>query len=170
MRPARLDEPVEKPACVTPAGWVTALAYFKAVQIAHETPDAIVLGADTLVACGQEILGKPRDRADAERMLRLQAGAPSRVLTGVALVWTAARVRVLAHDATTVWMRDAPELRNAYLVSEEWRGKAGAYGIQDIGDALVERIDGAFDNVVGLPVKLVRNMLAVVRKKHGPTP
>lgn len=162
VRPSHLAEPSEPPAGVAPASWAEALAYFKARSVAEESPGATVLGADTLVVCDGRLLGKPRDSDHARRMLRLQAGRASDVITGVALVRLAPGLAAacrLANAVTRVWMRGDPACVDAYIRGGQWRGKAGAYGIQDTGDALVERIEGSFDNVVGLPTELVRRML-----------
>ncbi len=122
-----------------------------------------MLGADTVVVCGGELLGKPRDVADARRMLELQAREVSEVLTGVCLARMDGAVRrVSAADTTLVWMPDDPATREDYLRSGDWAGKAGAYGIQEVGDRLVSRIEGSFSNVVGLPLELVARMLRTV--------
>lgn len=141
----------------------TSIASFKAFNVSQAYPEHWVLGADTLVACQGEMLGKPIDRGDAERMLLMQAREPSIVITGLALV---RQQPTLTHiqlaERTTVWMRSNPSLRNQYLDGEDWRDKAGAYGIQSVGDELVERIEGSFSNVVGLPVERVAELLVRV--------
>jgi septum formation protein len=160
VHPCPLTEPVVKPPEVAPAAWAEALAYFKARAIADRCPGHWVLGADTIVVCAGQLLGKPRDMNDARRMLELQAGRPTDVITGVCVVRSGESFRrILGHRVTVVWMRDAPEERRAYLESQDWRGKAGAYGIQNVGDRLIEHLEGSFSNVVGLPVGLVRRML-----------
>ncbi len=160
-------EPRDKPDAVGPRAWAEALAYFKARAVAERLPGRLVLGADTVVACAGTLLGKPRDLDDARRMLELQAGQPADVLTGVCLLRLAEdplRTRRICHtDTTRVWMRDDPVERERYLASGDWCGKAGAYGIQDIGDRLVERIAGSFSNVVGLPTELLDNLLKAFR-------
>ncbi len=158
--PATLPEPTRRSPHVPPDQWATALAYFKARSVAQHYPDCWVLGADTLVVCDGQILGKPRDSDDARRMLDLQARRVSEVLTGLCLLRRVPQQRrFLAVDRTRVWMRDDAPAREDYLRSGDWAGKAGAYGIQDVGDRLVERIEGSFSNVVGLPVELVARML-----------
>ncbi len=143
--------------------WVQALAHFKARSVAESHPNRWVLGADTLVVCGGQWLGKPRDLDDARRMLVWQARQVSEVLTGVCLVRRGVdRRRLVRSDVTRVWMRDNQGVREAYLRSGDWQGKAGAYGIQNVGDRLVERIDGSFSNVVGLPDRLVAAVLRAV--------
>lgn len=173
--PAQLAEPAPDASRSSPRAWCMALAYYKAQAVAILHPGALVLGADTLVACGAEILGKPRDVDDARRMLELQAQTPSLVLTGVALVRVGAPqqtaadgslpapMRSVAAAATRVWMRDDRAEREAYLAGDDWRDKAGAYGIQTVGDRLVERVSGSFSNVMGLPLELVEQMLGQQR-------
>lgn len=110
-----------------------------------------VLGVDTTVALGPRVYGKPADEAEARATLEQLSGRTHRVLSGICLIEDG-RVRSAA-AVTTVTFRllDAPTL-DWYLASEEWRGRAGGYAIQGRGAALVERIDGDYLNVVGLPV------------------
>ena len=160
--PCPLSEPECKPTGVTPGAWAEALAYFKGSAVAEQYRERWVLGADTIVVCAGELLGKPVDVRDARRMLELQAGRATEVITGVCLVRRAEQVRrIIGHAVTLVWMRDAATERGAYLASGDWRGKAGAYGIQNVGDRLVERLEGSHSNVVGLPLSLVERMLHV---------
>jgi septum formation protein len=157
-----LDEPRDRPESLSAAKWAESLAHYKARAVAEANSGRWVLGADTAVACEGRLLGKPTDEADARSMLELQAGRVSEVITGLALVRLRGdeEQRRLGHDVTRVWMRDSRAEREAYLASGEWRGKAGAYGIQDVGDRLIERIEGSFSNVVGLPLERVGAMLA----------
>lgn len=169
-------EPTRRPADVAPRAWAEALAYYKARAVAEHHPDNIVLGADTIVVCGDELLGKPIDRNDAERMLCLQAGRTSDVITGFALVQnhcgdekvTAPTHRLIHSASTRVWMKYDKRTIRDYLESGDWAGKAGAYGIQDIGDRLIGRIEGDFDNVVGLPVALVLRALSRFSQNFAP--
>lgn len=168
-----LSEPRHRPARVSAAAWAEALAYFKARTIADTHPGAWVIGADTVVWCAGELLGKPRDADHARRMLELQSGGEAEVITGVALLrvgpddsgpvtgtGAASGVRrFFGHAVSRVWMRDSPAFVESYLASGDWRGKAGAYGIQDTADKWIARIEGSFSNVVGLPVELVSRML-----------
>jgi septum formation protein len=163
VRPSPLAEPSRRPHGVSAHAWCDALAYFKARSVADVLPpDAQhwVLGADTIVVCDGKLLGKPRDLADARRMLELQAGRASEVITGVALLFGAsAAERRLFAISTSVWMKRNPAAIDAYLASGDWEGKAGAYGIQNVRDELVERIEGSFSNVVGLPLESLQQML-----------
>ncbi len=161
--PATVPEPEWRAPQTTARQWASALAYFKASSVAAAHPDCWVLGADTVAAIGGEILGKPKDVDDARRMLMLQAGAQSEVITGVSLLrFGEPRVRLIRAASTHVWMRRDIAAIEQYLATDDWRDKAGAYGIQSVGDALVERIEGSFTNVVGLPLELTRRMLVEV--------
>ncbi len=154
------EEPERKSDKSPPGQWVQALAYFKARAVAERHPSRWVLAADTAVVCAGRLLGKPRDEADARAMLELQARHVSDVLTGVCLLWRGEDERRLSQvDTTRVWMRDDAALREEYLRGGDWQAKAGAYGIQDVGDRLVTRVEGSFTNVVGLPLELVGRML-----------
>jgi septum formation protein len=160
IHPAEIEEPRDKPAELSLLAWVEALAYYKARAVAGAHPDRWILGADTIVVCHGALMGKPADIDEARAMLERQARYPSEVITGVAFVRGGAQnSRVFRHDATRIWMRDESELRERYLAGGEWQGKAGAYGIQDIGDILVARRDGSLSNVVGLPVELAEPVL-----------
>lgn len=168
-----LAEPTLRSEHVSPRQWAEALAYYKARSVAERFPERWVLGADTIVVCSGRLLGKARDAAEARRMLEWQAREPSDVITGVCLLRHGRqRKRLTQAETTRVWMRDDPVAREAYVAGGDWEGKAGAYGIQDVGDRLVMRIEGSFSNVVGLPLELVTRMLArvglAVRTRAGP--
>lgn len=163
VEPCPLPEPEEKPRRLSVEVWAEGLAHFKACAVARRWPGRWVLGADTIVVCEGKLLGKPRDGDDARRMLELQAGRETDVITGLALVrWGHPVERIMRHCVTRVWMRDARAEREAYIAGGDWAGKAGAYGIQNVGDWLVERIDGSFSNVVGLPRGMVAGLLREV--------
>ena len=117
------------------------------------TEGDILLTADTVVIAGGEILGKPKDRADAERMLQTLSGATHKVVTGVTLRTTTQRISLSAESLVTFRLLENEEI--AYYI-EKYRpmDKAGAYGIQEwIGYVGIERIEGSFYNVMGLPVQ-----------------
>ena len=140
-----------------PAAAARRLAVDKATASAG-APNELILGADTLVVLGTKILGKPADAADAVRMLLKLQGRDHEVFTGLALRMGK---RVEADVAVTrVWFRslDAAECEE-YVGSGEPLDKAGAYGIQGLGAALVERIEGEYFNVMGLPVQLMLSLL-----------
>lgn len=156
--PSRVEESSRE---TDPRRLVLALARRKALAVARRHPDARVLGADTIVVCAGEILGKPKDLADARRMLALQAGRWQRVYTGVALV---DRRRVYAAVAVTKVRARSLDARRLRRLAGKHRDKAGAYAAQDRRDPLVARIVGDRDNVVGLPMRCVRRLLARARR------
>ena len=158
IEPADIDErstPGE-----APRDYVLRIAYEKAQHVSRQRPAAFVLGADTIVTIDAEILGKPRDLAEARRMLRGLSGRTHAVMTGLALlhhdrgvvqqdaVSTAVRFRHLSeHDIET------------YVVTAKPLDKAGAYAIQDSARAFVEAFDGCYTNVVGLPVQRTADLM-----------
>ena len=154
--PADIDE-TAYPADLDAEGVACHLALAKARRVAERHPEAVVIGADTVVATEAGLLGKPDDAAHARRMLGGLAGATHRVITGVAIVAPAAEAvdSVVSH----VSMRELTDDElTAYVASGDWQGKAGGYGIQD-DDPFVTCVDGPADNVVGLPMDLVRTLL-----------
>jgi septum formation protein len=154
------QEPSYEDDNLTPAQHAEALSHFKAASVAPRLLEGWVLGADTLTVLGGEVFGKPKDRADARRILQLLGGTIHQVITGVTLLDAPSRRRLIRHDITAVTMRalSAAQLET-YLDSNEWQGKAGAYGIQDSADEFVDHIKGSFTNVVGLPMELLDEML-----------
>jgi len=159
--PAELDEeslvsakdPAEKAARV--------LASAKAREIAPRAPGCLVVGADTIVAAGGAMLGKPEDDEHARRMLRSLSGRSHTVVTAVTVVDVDRRQIVGDVSCTTVRMKAlAPEEIDAYVRTGEPRGKAGSYAIQGRGELLVESIEGSYSNVVGLPIHLLDVLLA----------
>jgi septum formation protein len=132
----------------------------KARSVAHlGGPHRPVLGVDTAVEVGGTILGKPATVAEAERMLERLAGETHTVVSGLCLL--TAGWEVVEHEATSVTFRELTPREIAHHLScGEWEGRAGAYAIQGRGAALVERIEGDYLNVVGLPAALLVRLLA----------
>ena len=142
------------------AGLCEENARRKAAAVAIHHPEAVVIGADTLVFLDGEPLGKPKDLKRAAEMLRRLSGRAHQVCTGVCIVGSGNSVRTL-HDVTEVIFRTLDEETiESYLAKTNPLDKAGAYGIQDHGEMIVERINGAFDNVMGFPVWHVLEVLA----------
>jgi septum formation protein len=156
--PADVDESVLPGE--SPEGYAVRVALDKARVAAARAGTGIVIAADTIVVLDDEILGKPADAGDAERMLMKLSGKVHRVITGVA-VMDAATGKALARSSTTrVWFRGlAPREIISYVATGEPLDKAGAYGIQERGALLVEKIDGCYFNVVGLPLSLLGELL-----------
>ncbi len=156
VMPADVDESLTE---TDPEAFVKALSYRKAHAVfSGATKEGkmkkgdVVLGADTVVALDDEILGKPEDEADAVRMIDAMQGGHHRVLTGVTLI---------ASDGKTITFAESTEVHlypmskaeiQSYVLSGEAFGKAGAYGIQGPFAAFVKKVDGSYTNVVGLPI------------------
>ncbi|KFZ37829.1 septum formation inhibitor Maf [Shewanella mangrovi] len=119
---------------------------------------AVVLGSDTIVVAGDTVLGKPQDATDAFAMLRRLSGASHRVMTAVALVSATKTVSTLVTTQVTFTAMSDAQI-HAYIASGEPMDKAGAYGIQGLGGSFVERIDGSYSAVVGLPLVETRSLL-----------
>jgi nucleoside triphosphate pyrophosphatase len=136
-------------------------AHRKARAVAKKIPDALVLAADTLVFLDGEILGKPRDPADARRMLGRLQGRTHQVVTGVSLIHLRGRRERLFAVSTNVTFRLLDDRQiGDYLSKVNPLDKAGAYAIQEHGDLIVSEIFGSYTNVVGLPVELIKDELS----------
>ncbi|MGH7562641.1 MAG: Maf family protein [Gemmatimonadales bacterium] len=153
VSPARVQE-IRLPR-EAPLAYARRLARDKARAV----PGAYVLGADTIVVLGEEVLEKPVDRDHAAQMLLRLQGRRHEVITAICLLHDGAEHQ--AHDVTGVFFRpmDAALVR-AYVATGEADDKAGAYGIQGYGAALVERVEGDFFSVMGLPIRLVLELMA----------
>ena len=164
VRPPDIDEtPVRgelpRPYCIR-------MAYQKALAVIADTDD-IVLSADTTVALGRRILGKPENEAEADAFLRALSGRRHSVITAVAVrrgerlwqrdVLTKVRMKSLSEDDITT-----------YLATDDWRGKAGGYGIQGPAGALIPWISGSFTAVVGLPLAETATLLTAAGWKRAP--
>lgn len=162
--PADIDEtprPGERPEAL-----VARLAEAKATHVLRSSPatagDLVVLAADTVVVIDGAVLGKPADAADAAGMLGSLSGRTHEVLTGVAVARPGSVVVVVERTAVTFGALDEGEIE-AYVATGEPLDKAGAYGIQGRGGNFVTRIEGSYDNVVGLPTRVVRDLLHPLR-------
>jgi septum formation protein len=150
-------------------------AHRKAFALAKKHPDALVLGADTLVFLDHEILGKPRDLAEARRMLSRLQGRAHQVVTGVSLIHLRQhQERIFAASSDVLFHPlDAEQIRE-YTAKVNTLDKAGAYAIQESGEILISEISGSYSNVVGLPVELLREELEAWGKprpaRQRPTP
>jgi septum formation protein len=173
LRNAGIPYKVE-PACIAelplpdeqPLLYARRLARDKARAIFECQPDNVVLGADTVVVVDEHLLEKPRDAADAAHMLRLLSGRSHQVITGVCLV--APGFEQTEAEITAVRFCDLTEREIAdYVATGEPMDKAGAYAIQGMASRWVERIEGCYFNVVGLPVPRVYRMLQALKAKMG---
>lgn len=144
--------------CGSPEEIVCALSREKAEWIARRQQGAWVIGADTMVFCDGKALGKPRDPAEAEKMLRMLSGRGHQVCTGVTVI--SERGTRTAAESTDVYFAPLTESElAAYLATGDSLDKAGAYGIQGYAARYIEKIDGDYFNVVGLPLHLTYRLL-----------
>jgi septum formation protein len=158
--PSRVDESDFDADRMNCAEAARQLALAKAEDVAAAHPDRLVMGADTVVDLDGRLIGKPADAADAEAIIRRLFSRPHKVITGLALVWIKQGIRIAETDTTIVYPRKMTEAQIAeHITGGTWEGKAGAYAIQETGDRFVERIEGSFTNVMGLPMELVEGFL-----------
>lgn len=159
VRPAEIDEtpfPGERPRALA-----LRLAVAKAAAVKNEEAGdgSWILAADTVVACGRRLLGKPEDEAQAGAFLRLLSGRRHRVWTGVAALAPDGRAASRAVATQVRFKRLSPGEIAAYLASREWEGKAGGYAIQGRAGGFVVSVNGSCSNVVGLPLYETRMLL-----------
>ena len=163
--PSEIDEPAPLPG-MDASFYAADLAWRKAVSVALRRRAGLVLAADTVGSVDGLILNKPVDRADAERMIRLQEGRESDVLTAVCLIRADRREWVGAVETSVVKFRKLEhDEREAFLDSNHWQGKAGAYGLQD-HDPFISIASGSYSNIVGLPMERLE---ALFREHPGLT-
>ena len=165
----------ERQVGTTPQEIVQNLASAKASEIAahHTGEDVTVIGADTIVVCGGEILGKPKDRADMERMIRMLSGRTHDVYTGVAICRAVGAVsgtdgiRTFAECTRVHFYPMSEEEIAAYVAHSDGMDKAGAYGIQSDAAIYISGIEGDYQNVVGLPVARLYHELREMAEGNG---
>ena len=144
----------------TPPELVARLAWQKAKSVTSQVAKGVIIGCDTVAECVGQVLGKPHDRSHAGEMLTLMRGRKHRVYSGLCLLRMPDGLVRIEVDVTHLVMDDIPDVQlQQYLDSEAWEGKAGAFGYQD-GLDWVHITSGSESNVVGLPMELLRKMLA----------
>ena len=156
--PAHIDETVRK--AEQPRLYALRLATEKARAVAAQRPDALVLAADTVVACGRRILPKAIDAAEVESCLTLLSGRRHQVITAVALMAPDGKLRTRVALTRVSMLRLTPQQIAHYMQSGEGVGKAGGYAIQGLAESFVKEISGSYSNVVGLPLALTVALLA----------
>lgn len=130
-----------------------SLSFQKSHNISRLYPDKIVIGADTIVCYEKQILGKPRNSDDAFRILKLLNSKEHNVITGISIIQNSSNIKVVDYENTIVKFRNLSDKEiKKYIETNEPMDKAGAYGIQGYGALLVEKINGCYLNVVGLPL------------------
>ncbi|WP_407282272.1 Maf family nucleotide pyrophosphatase [Methanolobus sp. WCC1] len=145
---------------LAPAELVMYHSREKAIDVAGKLNEGIIISADTVVVYDGTILGKPDDTDDARRMLKALSGQQIQVISGITVMDVASGSAVTEHESTDIWMRQISDsLISKYISTGETEGKAGAFAIQGKGAILVQRIEGDFFNVVGLPLYRLSKML-----------
>jgi septum formation protein len=143
----------------SPSAYAARLAWHKAAEVARRRSDGLILAADTVCCVAGETLNKPEDRADAERMIRLQEGRDTEVISGLCLYRAGREEWIGAIEVSVVRFRPLDDReRDDYLESGRWEGKSGGYGVQD-RDPWVSVVRGSFSNVVGLPMERLAELL-----------
>ena len=145
---------------ISPIAYTKLLALEKARTAAQNHPDALTIGADTIVYTDGQIIGKAEDDSHAREIIEMLFGKPHEVITGVALLKPDENIQLVKSVTTVVYPKKLTQKQiEAYIDSGDWKGKAGAYGIQETGDKFVDRIDGSLTNVMGFPMELVSELL-----------
>ena len=140
--------------------YAKALALAKAKDVAKKYPEALVIGADTVADFDGEIIGKPKDEADAEAITKKLFNRPHKVITGIVIVRLSDGVEIVESDTTVVYPKKLSDEQIAeHIEGGSWKGKAGAYAIQETGDEFVEKIEGSITNVMGLPMEFLEKLL-----------
>jgi septum formation protein len=163
VRPADIDESMRPREA--PRRHAERLAREKATAIAKRDPDLITIAADTIVVINRKVLGKPRDADDAARMLALLSGREHVVTTAVA-VSRGKKLRSAVEEVRVKFRRLRDDEIEAYIATEEPMDKAGAYGIQGYGATIVERIEGDYFAVMGLPIVRLIGLLRDVGVRY----
>jgi septum formation protein len=163
IKASQVDE--DTPENWTPREIVEGLALRKAKAVHHSylnhTEPSIIVGSDTIVLLDNEVLGKPKNDQDAYRMLLSLQGKTHEVYTGVACIDVLTGRTLVSHRITSVTMKSLSDRTiQAYVSSGEPHDKAGSYAIQGLGATLIDKIDGDYFNVVGLPLSLLSDMLS----------
>jgi septum formation protein len=167
VRPADIDETYL--AGEKPAPHAERLARGKCAVIAEREPDALVIGSDTIVVVDGDVLGKPTNEGDAAHMLRRLSGRSHIVVTAVAVAWRG-EIRSAVEEVNVTFHSLSDDDITAYIATREPMDKAGAYGIQGFGATIVERVDGDYFAVMGLPLQLLVRVLRElgIRYAFGP--
>lgn len=156
VQPADINEEVKEQ--YSPIDYVMVMARQKAAVIADGHPEALVIASDTIVVLGEQILGKPKSREEAFAMLKSMSGGSHLVYTSVVLRKEKQLEETLSSATVTFYSLTDAEI-NRYLDSDDYKDKAGAYGIQNGAGVFVEKIEGDYYSIVGFPVGAVNQLL-----------
>lgn len=143
---------------------VQDLAYKKAISVAKRYPTTPVIAADTIVFCNKKLIGKPKDRKDAIRILKIQSGRWQKVYTGVCLVLLSKKIVLKDYEKSLCYMRKLTE-DEIKKISTKHHDKAGGWAVQDKNDKIITKIIGDYTNVVGFPKKIVKKFLSRIKNE-----
>ncbi len=147
----------------SPQELVIELSRGKAEDVAKRHTGSVILGADTFVVVDGRYLGKPKNREDAVEMLLFQSGKKQQVITGFTIIDTTNNKIISKTVVSDVYIKHlSKEQITKYLDNSTYMDKAGAYAVQEVGEEFIEKIDGDYDNVVGLPVEAVKHELTLL--------
>ena len=145
-------------------GVAVSNAELKADAAAEVFPDALAIGADTVIELDHDILGKPSSRTDAEQMLLRMSGRAHNVVTGVCMVCRNRQIRICFADVSRVFFKEIGlEAIRHYMSLVHVMDKAGAYAVQEHGELIIDRVEGSINNVIGLPVERIAETLRLNR-------
>ncbi|MDD5134056.1 MAG: Maf family protein [Phycisphaerae bacterium] len=148
---------------MSPTEFACKAALAKAKNIAEKYPDTLIVAADTVVDYDGQIIGKPDSAKHAEEITRKLFSKPHKVITGMAIVKKDAGLELIEADTTIVYPKKLTEKQIAgHIDSQTWKGKAGAYGIQEGADEFIEKIEGSRTNVMGFGMELLEKMFEKV--------
>lgn len=158
IKESQIDEIIK--ADESPKETVMRLAYEKALDVANNNKESLVIGADTIVVINNKILGKPKNEEEAYEMIKLLSGKTHYVITGFALINLSLNKKVIDCEVSQVTFKElSEECIKDYINTKESLDKAGAYGIQGYGGLLVKNIQGDYFNIVGLPISKISDSL-----------
>ncbi len=155
--PANIDEIPEKNE--KPRDFVLRMSKEKALDVSKNFPNSFVLSGDTIVACGRRIIGKPSDRDNAKQILNLLSGRRHQVLSAITLIKPDKNEVSKIVITRVKFSRLNQNALNAYLDTNEWKGKAGGYAIQGSASSFIPWINGSYSSVMGFPMNEVNNLL-----------
>jgi len=161
--PSEIDESNYQSEGIVPREYAEQLASAKAENVAKKFPDCLVLGADTIIDFDGQIIGKPSNAKNAEEITKKLFGKPHKVITAITLIKLINNIKIIKSDTTIVYSKKMTDRQiAAHIKSGRWQDKAGAYAIQENADEFVEKIQGSLTNVMGLPMELLKKMLAEI--------
>jgi len=153
VMPSHIDEPTGQ-GFTDPRHYVMTVSWLKAAAVAQQVPDGLVLAADTVGWLDGQVIGKPADVDDARRIIRSLSGREHELWTGVVLWRRPEDVQIVWQECTRLHFRALSEAElDAYLATDQWVGRSGAYGIQEANDPYLRIIEGSLTNVIGLPME-----------------